>query len=859
MARVRFKSVDENNSQDMFQDSPEDMGSKNEEVHDGSFKALQGRKTFKGTLQHNVFKGMNGFQIWKATYDEHLKGTRSFTLKMTSSIPFETGAHYEATGTITDWKGNLQFDCSHIHETLPTKNDDIVTWIFNNREQTFRRVTNISDLSPLEMYHGVLSECMENVDALTSMGFDESMAQHLVKGWQRRSQRPKIENYLRSIGVSHQQIEGLFVLHGDSVLPLMRKNPWTFIFSGWDRVKTAPISLEKCDIIARAYSLDFKNITRFRAVISLVMREAMGQGHTMLPLTVLHERARKTFGLSASDSEIGFEESLKHNDVILEERGRVPCCYLLSLYQQELAIVNYVQRAAEKPPVMTEQQAEDYIKRAERDIDKYFPRDDYQYQAAVMALCHPFSIITGGPGTGKSTVQKLIVTAYEFFMADNAMKNTSLDIEADEYSSDTDTVALMAPTGRAAKRLSQASARSATTVHRALGYDGSTYRGFIKAPFVAVDESSMTDLSLTYNLFEKSIDAQMLLIGDKQQLASVGPGVVFGDLIESGCVPTTTLKRIRRQAEDSGIPISAQRINQGEFPIKEGEVLDGFDFMNLQDSDDILEALIEMLTVTVPMMGYDPLEDVQVLVSIKGGLLGTVNLNQVIKRALNPERHDERTIFAANNEEKFFTVGDVIMQTRNTENAVNGDLDRIKSVFDYTEKVKNDKGVEKEVRKQGFIVDYDGVEKSYNIEDKDYAPAYARTIHKAQGGECPIVILIAPKEHRFMLSRNILYTGETRGKKYVTMMGDAATIRSAISNGNKGSRYSLLAERLKHPENYDNEAAYQRACALKNARDRRERDDRERVYAEERVMQADAAPQTTHYVTGDEQAPSYTM
>jgi exodeoxyribonuclease V alpha subunit len=390
-----------------------------------------------------------------------------------------------------------------------------------------------------------------------------------------------------------------------------------------------------------------------------------------------------------------------------------------------------------------------------------------QRSALEMALTHPISILTGGPGTGKTTCLKALITALE-----SAHKR----------------VALASPTGRAAKRLSEATGRSARTIHRLLEY--SPIEGFqhneenpLDVDFLVVDEASMLDLLLTYNLLKAlRPGTQLLFVGDVDQLPAVGAGDVLRDLIDSGMIPVARLNVIFRQAANSQIIINAHLINQGKFPTFSKESGDFFLF----PADEVEAAadwIVQVVSERIPQkFGFDPIRDIQVLAPLYRGAAGVSLLNERLQEKLNPPASNkpERKLYGT-----LFRLGDKVMQTRNNydKDVYNGDIGFVSSL---------------DVIEQTLGVDFDGRSVPYDWSDGDQLTlAYVVSVHKAQGSEFPVVVMPVVTQHYMMLQRNLLYTAVTRARKLCVLTGSRRAISIAIHNNKVIQRFTALEWRLR--------------------------------------------------------------
>ncbi len=446
--------------------------------------------------------------------------------------------------------------------------------------------------------------------------------------------------------------------------------------------------------------------------------------------------------------------------VVIEDRERV---YPAIMAAMENSTTRYLRDLICSPRFLPEIKVDAAIEWIERRTGMTL--SDAQRKAIAAVTDHKVFIVTGGPGTGKTTLLRSLIEILE------GKKLRSL---------------LCAPTGRAAKRLSEATGREAKTIHRLLEYspsEGGFQRGLsrpLEAEVVVVDEVSMVDISLMrYLLAALHSQTTLLLVGDADQLPSVGPGNVLGDLINSGKIPVVELRTVFRQASASSIVTNAHRVNQGLLPDspKESPALADFYLIEKDDSEECVRLIKEMVSRRIPdRFGLNPVQDVQILSPMHKGSLGTENLNRELREILNPKgiplRGDR------------FRVGDRVMQTRNNydKEVFNGDVGRI---------------VDFNAEDEEALVEYESRIVPYHVSEMDeMILAYAVTIHKAQGSEYPAVIVPMSTQHYVLLRRNLLYTAMTRGKQLVIIIGSSKALQMAVENRIVEPRFTHLAAKI---------------------------------------------------------------
>lgn len=583
------------------------------------------------------------------------------------------------------------------------------------------------------------------------------------EAWEAQKQIKEVMVFLQGHGVSTGLAVKIYKHYGDDSLKVVRDDPYRLARDIWG------IGFKTADKIAQALGLPPDAPTRLEAGVTHALSELADEGHVYAPQPVLIAAAVELLGVAAEPIWPAIER--------LEKDGRVrrevlagqtePAVYLAPFHQAEVNVAARLRGLLDAP---RSRLADLAVANGEllfdSTADSTTPLSEGQRAAVQMALTHKVSVLTGGPGTGKTTALRALIRL--------------LDIKRHP-------VALASPTGRAAKRLAEATGRPAQTIHRLLGFspvEGFTHneRNRLPAHLIVVDEASMLDLILMNNLL-KAIEpgSHLLLVGDVDQLPSVGAGNVLGDVVASGCLPVARLATIFRQAAQSHIITNAHRINQGQMPVFEKESSDFFLFAQ-EEAETAADWVVDVVQNRIPKkFGLDPLADVQVLAPMHRGAAGVGNLNQRLQAALNPPgpRKAERLIGG-----RVFRAGDRVMQLRNNyqKETFNGDMGRIAEVDEEN---------------QTFSIVFDGRPVVYEWAEADeLTHAFAVSIHKAQGSEFPAVVVPMLTQHYMLLQRNLLYTAITRAKKLCVIVGARKAISIAVRQAQATQRWSGLAGRL---------------------------------------------------------------
>jgi exodeoxyribonuclease V alpha subunit len=613
-----------------------------------------------------------------------------------------------------------------------------------------RRIVETFGLDALD----VLERHQERLAEVPGIG--EKTREKIVAGWARDAAGRELQVTLRGFGLGPALCHRIAERFGADALSVVNRHPYRL-------VEIKGVGFRTADTIARANGVARDDPERIEAAVVYCLEEAEEEGSCFLPEGVLLERLgrldveRAAASLSL-DRMAGFGRVVRHPAPLEDARA----VYRPITERLEARVARSLrERLAEVPPA----RAVD-VARAEAAVG--LELDGGQRAAVELALASGVSVITGGPGTGKTTILKVLLAA--------GRQRSEKWLCA-------------APTGRAARRLSESSGQEAKTLHRLLEFsmvDMEFTRNATKpleAEGVLVDESSMLDLKLMDALLGALPPrCRLVLVGDVDQLPSVGAGQVLRDVIDSGTVPVARLTEVYRQARESGIVRNAHRVNHGDVPISgereaPGEETKDFYVLTREDAGDAAKLLLQVVQERLPRLGFDPRRDVQVLTPMHAGLLGTVALNERLQAALNPEGP---SLVRGN---RTFRLGDRVLQTRNDYDSdiFNGDVGHVVAV-----------------EGGALTIDFDGRVVTLIGDSLDALElAYAISIHKSQGSEYPAVIVALHQSHFVMLRRNLIYTALTRARRFACLVTSGRALRTAVGRCGGDERYTRLADRLR--------------------------------------------------------------
>ena len=614
-------------------------------------------------------------------------------------------------------------------------------------------------------------------------GISEKKAMEIAEQMTEKADMRRAMIFLQKYGISLNLGAKIYQKYGQTVYGVLQENPYRLAedISG--------VGFRIADEIASRIGIHTDSDYRIRSGMLYTLLQASGEGHIYLPKEELFSRASGLLGVDSSYMEKHLMDMVVDRKLILKETEDGAVVYPTRYYYLELNSARMLCELNILCPE-DEEMMEKRINRIEKETGTRL--DEMQKQAVAAAASHGLFILTGGPGTGKTTTINAIIRYFEEEGAE---------------------LRLAAPTGRAAKRMTEATGYEAQTIHRLLELNGMpeeeqegravhfdrNSENPLEADVIIIDEMSMVDIALMHSLLlAVTAGTRLILVGDENQLPSVGPGNVLRDIIRSGCFPVVELKKIFRQASESDIVVNAHKINRGEQVTINNKSRDFF-FLKRYDADIIIRVVIALIQEKLPRYVDAKPYEIQVLTPMRKGLLGVERLNQILQRYLNPpdEKKKEKEI-----RQRLLREGDKVMQVKNNYQLEWEILGRYKIPVDKGVGVFNgDTGIITEINEfaETATVEFeDGRQAEYSFKQlEELELAYAVTIHKSQGSEYPAVILPILSGPRMLMNRNLLYTAVTRARKCVTVVGSETTFAEMIRNEKQQQRYSSLDRRIR--------------------------------------------------------------
>ena len=700
----------------------------------------------------------NGFCVLRAK----ARGHRDLVTVVGHAATIVAGEWITASGEwVNDRTHGQQFKARFLKTSAPTSIDGIEKYLGSGM------IRGIGPVYAKKLVRAFGEKVFDTIEAEPERlrevtGIGPVRAKRITDAWAEQKVVREIMVFLHEHGVGTARAVRIYKTYGADAVQVMTENPYRLARD------IRGIGFKTADAIAMKLGIEKTAMIRVRAGISFALTEAMDEGHCGLPTEELIPLAEELLEVPPDLIRTALDLELSDGTVIADHVGETPCAFLAGLYRAERVIADRLARLLNGklpwPPIAPDKA----LPWVEQRIGLHLAES--QKTAIRLALASKVLVITGGPGVGKTTIVNSILRVL-------SAKSAKL--------------LLCAPTGRAAKRMTEATGFEAKTVHRLLEVDPKR-GGFkrdgdyqLECDLLVVDEASMVDVMLMQALM-KAVpdDAALLIVGDIDQLPSVGPGQVLADVIGSGAVPVVRLTEVFRQAAQSRIITGAHSINQGSIPdLSKPEGDSDFYFVQAGDNETAVPLIVELVKTRIPQrFGLNPIRDIQVLCPMNRGGVGARSLNIELQAALNPAGNRQVERFGWT-----FAPGDKVMQIENDydKDVYNGDIG-------YIDDVDPDVGE--------LNASFDGRSVTYGFGELDtLVPAYAVTIHKSQGSEYPAVVIPIMTQHYAMLQRNLLYTSITRGKRLVVLVGQKKAVAIAVRNVSGRRRWSKLDEWLRVP------------------------------------------------------------
>jgi exodeoxyribonuclease V alpha subunit len=717
------------------------------------------REPFSGLVERVTYHNAdNGWAVLRVK----ARGHRDLVTVVGHVAAINPGEFIQASGRWTTHRDHgQQFTADFLKAAPPTSLEGIEKYLGSGLVKGIgpyfakRLVTAFGD--------AVFDVIEHQPERLTEVGgIGAKRTARITAAWADQKAIREIMVFLQSHGVGTSRAVRIYKTYGADAIPLVTENPYRLARD------IRGIGFKTADQIADKLGIPKTAMIRARAGISYALLEAVDDGHCGLPRDDLLAQAEALLEIPAATLEEAVDRELADGSVVADRVKEKDCIFLRTLWEAERTITERLVTLRQGSPPWPRLDADQALERVQAQLGVTLA--DSQKSAVRKALASKVLVITGGPGVGKTTLTNAILK----ILTDRSVQ-----------------VLLAAPTGRAAKRMSEATGLEAKTIHRLLEIDPKT-GGFrrgeeepLHCDLLVLDETSMVDVPLMASVL-KAVPrrAALILVGDVDQLPSVGPGQVLADILASHAIAVVRLTEVFRQAAESQIIISAHRINQGQVPDlsppEPGDISD-FYFTEAADADDGARKVVAIVQNRIPRrFGFDAIRDVQVLCPMNRGALGARSLNVALQAALNPPSGQPSV-------ERFgytYRPGDKVMQIANDydKDAFNGDIGFVKAIDPDAQEV---------------VIDFEGRDVVYDFGELDEVVlAYATTIHKSQGSEYPAVVMPVTMNHYMMLRRNLIYTGVTRGKRLVVVVGQRKALGIAVRGSSDQHRWSKLRELL---------------------------------------------------------------
>lgn len=714
-------------------------------------------ESLSGSVERvTYFSEENGFCVLKVK----VRGQRDLITVTGSAASVSPGEYIDCQGTwFNDKNYGLQFKAQRLSVVLPGTLEGIEKYLGSGMIKGIgphfaKKLTKAF----AESVFDVIEQTPEKLLELPGIG--RKRMERVVSAWADQKVIREIMVFLQSYGVGTSRAVRIFKTYGNDSIAKVSENPYRLALD------IRGIGFKTADVIAMNLGIKKDSPLRAQAGVRHALQELSDEGHCACERERLSQMAGSLLEIEQDICRTAISAEIELGNLICEEINEKSLVYLAALYRAESSVATHLLRLREGDAPWSQVDALKAISWVE--TKEQIELSLSQKEAVKKSLISKVLVITGGPGVGKTT---LVNSILKIVKAKNAR------------------VILSAPTGRAAKRLSESTGLEAKTIHRLLEFDPKEFQfkknkdNPLDSDLLVVDEASMIDVVLMNQLLRAVPDeSSLLLVGDVDQLPSVGPGSVLADIIASEQIPVVRLTEIFRQAASSKIIVNAHRINEGKMPLKSEAACDltDFYFIEAKTPEEINDKLMHVIKDRIPSrFKLDPVRDVQVLTPMNRGGLGSRSLNIELQKLLNtndsPKLNKYGTIFG---------VGDKVIQTVNNydKEVFNGDIGTICSI---------------DLEESQLQIEFDGRKVEYESHELDEVSlAYAASIHKSQGSEYPAVVIPLATQHYMMLERNLVYTAVTRGRKLVVIIGQANALAMAVRNKKATKRVTALVERL---------------------------------------------------------------
>jgi len=680
-----------------------------------------------------------------------------------SMMSLRPGEHLRVAGQwITHKKFGRQFKVERFEVLVPTSVPGLIKYLGSGLirgigPELAKRIVKKFGADTLD----VLNTAPERLQQVPGIG-PKTYAK-LIASWQKHAERREVMIFLEGHGLGPGLAGRVVEAYGASAISVIKANPYRLASD------VSGIGFKTADSVARNMGFALDSPERVQAGVLFALEELAGDGHTCYAWQELVPAAAQLLGVDHTLVETAAEALAQQKFIVVDDSLDGRPVYIRKLYLDELGVAERLALFARgRPPLgaINVDAALEWVQERQK-----VHLADSQRRALAHTLAAKLAVITGGPGVGKTTIINCIIPI---------LRAKKLKI------------ALAAPTGRAAKRLSEATNWNAATIHRMLKFNPRDAQfafnesNPLDADAVIVDEASMIDINLMHHLVDAiPMHAMLVLVGDVDQLPPVGPGDALREIIDSGVAKVSRLEEVFRQARSSMIIVNAHRVNHGEMPLTRPlpEMLEDFYFVQANDTECIPDLIREMILVRLPRkFELNPRDDVQVLTPMHKGTVGAANLNAVLQECLNPPRPNAPFVQRG---ARSFRVADKVMQISNNydKDVFNGDIGRVAEINRIDETL---------------LVKFDNRPVEYDFDELgQLVHAYAISVHKSQGSEYPVVIIPIVTQHYVMLQRNLLYTAITRGKKLVIIVGTMKAVARAVRNDSISQRCTHLKDRLR--------------------------------------------------------------